>query len=126
MKYFKNGIIRAAIPFIIMMGIAFILTFVQNDAEQGKSTFFSGLIATSVVGSSVLYDVENWKLLKQSIIHFLCMLLTVFPCLIFSGWFQTETFLDYLKIFGIFIIVGIIFWTISYIVFGKLLNRERR
>lgn len=37
------------------------------------------------------------------------MLITVYPCLVFSNWFPNKTVLDLVKIFGLFLIVGIIF-----------------
>lgn len=99
-----------------------IMKFQRLDDFQIKSTFITGLIVTSVVAASVIYEVESWSLIKQSNIHFLIMLITVYPCLVFSNWFPNKTVLDLVKIFGLFLIVGIILWTVAYILFGIVLK----
>ena len=50
------------------------------------------------------------------------MLLTVYPCLVFSNWFPNKMALDLVKIFGLFLLVGTILWTVAYILFGKVLK----
>ena len=122
MNYILSAIIRGSIPFIIMSLLSGIMKFQRLDDFQIKSTFITGLIVTSVVAASVIYEVESWSLIKQSIIHFLSMLITVYPCLVFSNWFPNKTTLDLVKIFGLFLIVGIILWTVAYILFGKILK----
>lgn len=122
MNYILSAIIRRSIPFIIMSLLSGIMKFQRLDDFQIKSTFITGLIVTSVVAASVIYEVESWSLIKQSNIHFLIMLITVYPCLVFSNWFPNKTVLDLVKIFGLFLIVGIILWTVAYILFGKVLK----
>ncbi|NUF25909.1 DUF3021 family protein [Bombilactobacillus mellis] len=122
MNYILSAIIRGSIPFIIMSLLSGIMKFQRLNDYQVKSTFITGLIVTAVVAASVIYEVESWSLIKQSIIHFLIMLITVYPCLVFSNWFPNKTVLDLVKIFGLFLIVGIILWTVAYILFGKILK----
>lgn len=122
MNYILSAIIRGSIPFIIMSILSGIMKFQRMDDYQVKSTFITGLIVTAVVAASVIYEVESWSLIKQSIIHFLSMLITVYPCLLFSNWFPNKTVLDLVKIFGLFLIVGIILWTVADILFGKILK----
>lgn len=122
MNYILSAIIRGSIPFIIMSILSGIMKFQRLDDYQVKSTFITGLIVTAVVAASVIYEVESWSLIKQSIIHFLSMLITVYPCLVFSNWFPNKTTLDLVKIFGLFLIVGIILWTVAYILFGIVLK----
>ena len=122
MNYILSAIIRGSIPFIIMSLLSGIMKFQRLDDYQVKSTFITGLIVTAVVAASVIYEVESWSLIKQSIIHFLIMLITVYPCLVFSNWFPNKIALDLVKIFGLFLVVGIILWTVAYILFGKILK----
>jgi len=122
MNYILSAIIRGSIPFIIMSLLSGIMKFLRLDDFQIKSTFITGLIVTSVVAASVIYEVESWSLIKQSNIHFLIMLLTVYPCLVFSNWFPNKMALDLVKIFGLFLVVGIILWTVAYILFDKILK----
>lgn len=122
MHYILSAGIRGAIPLIIMSTLSGIMKLQHIDDYSVNSTFITGLIITAVAATSVIYDVTSWTLARQSIVHFLIMLVTVYPCLVFSGWFPTKSILDLVKIFGFFLVVGIILWTLSYILFGKILK----
>lgn len=126
LKYLKKGFLRGLIVFVIMTAISLIMKSQGQDMTQVKSTFFGGLIGTIIAASSVIYDVKEWPIFKQTIIHSILMLFTILPVLILSGWFKLDTFIDYIKLFGIYIIWGLVLWTISYFVFGKLLNKEKK
>ena len=116
----KKAIIRGIIPFIIMTAISLMMKYQGVDVFQVKSTFLLGIIVTSVAAASVIYEIENWSLLKQSLVHFVIMLVTVFPCLLVSGWFKLNNILDYIKVFGIFLFAGVVLWSIAYFIFGKI------
>ena len=116
----KRAIIRGIIPFIIMTAISLMMKYQGVDVFQVKSTFLVGIIVTSVAAASVIYEIENWSLLKQTVVHFVIMLVTVFPCLLVSGWFKLNNILDYIKVFGIFLFAGVVLWSIAYFIFGKI------
>ena len=122
-RILKQATFRGIIPFVIMSALALIMTYQKIDPSQIKGTFLSGIIISIVAAASVIYDIEKWSLLKQSAVHFIVMIFTIFPCLLISGWYELNSFADYLKVFGIFLLCGCVFWTIGYFVFGKLLNR---
>ena len=119
----KIAILRGIIPLIIMTIISIIMKYQGIDPFQVRGTFIVGIIIASVAAASVIYEIENWSLFKQSVIHFLIMLVTVLPCLYISGWYKLNNVLDYVKVFGIFLFVGIVLWTISYFIFGKTLTK---
>ncbi|HEO3116630.1 TPA: DUF3021 family protein [Streptococcus agalactiae] len=119
----KIAILRGIIPLIIMTIISIIMKYQGIDPFQVRGTFIVGIIIASVAAASVIYEIENWSLFKQSVIHFLIMLLTVLPLLYISGWYKLNSVLDYVKVFGIFLFVGIVLWTISYFIFGKTLTK---
>lgn len=119
----KIAILRGIIPLIIMTIISIIMKYQGIDPFQVRGTFIVGIIIASVAASSVIYEIENWSLFKQSVIHFLIMLVTVLPLLYISGWYKLNSVLDYVKVFGIFLFVGIVLWTISYFIFGKTLTK---
>ena len=119
----KIAILRGIIPLIIMTIISIIMKYQGIDPFQVRGTFIVGIIIASVAAVSVIYEIENWSLFKQSVIHFLIMLVTVLPLLYISGWYKLNSVLDYVKVFGIFLFVGIVLWTISYFIFGKTLTK---
>lgn len=103
-----------------MTGIAAVMHRQGMDFFQVKSTFITGLIMTAVASASVIYEISHWSLKKQSLLHFLLMLITVLPCLLLSGWFPLSSAGDYAKVFGIFLLTGLMLWSIAYFIFKKL------
>lgn len=122
MKLLKNALIRGFIPFVIMTGISLIMRAQELDSFQVKSTFITGLIITAVAAASVIYDIESWSIQKQSVVHFIFMLLTVFPCLLLSGWFPVNGIKDMILVLGVFIVIGALLWSIAYFMRTKLLS----
>lgn len=123
-KHVKNAVIRGAIPLIIMSGISLIMRWQVLDAFQVKSTFITGLIVAAVAASSVVYEVDEWPLWKQSLIHFSLMAVTVLPCLFLSGWFPVRSVVDVLKLLGVFVLVGAGLWTIGYFATTRLFKKR--
>lgn len=105
--------------------IAFILMKTGKSNTEYSGTFYSGIIITFVAAATVIYEIDKWSLIKKSIIHFLIMFATVFPTLVFSGWFANDNLMDILFIFILFITVGIISWVIG-IVISKLINKNNQ
>src|SRR5699024_10344878 len=110
---------RAIIPFVVMSFISMIL-LLQEKNYQAKGTFITSLIILILGLSSFIYEIHTINLKQKTIIHFALMLVTIYPILLLSGWFKLYIFLDYLKVFGIFISFGIVFWKI-----GRASCRER-
>lgn len=119
----KKAIIRGIIPFIIMTSISMMMYYQGINTFQVKSTFLVGVIVTLVAAASVIYEIESWSLLKQSVVHFVTMLVTIFPCLLVSGWFKLNNISDYIKVFGIFLFTGVVLWSVAYFIFGKILAK---
>jgi hypothetical protein len=123
-KHVLQALKRGIIPFCIMSSLSLIMLFSSIEFRQVKGTFLTGVIITIIAASSTIYEIEAWSLLKQSLVHFLVMLSTVFPSLLISDWYELNTPFDYLKVFCIFLLFGVIIWTIGYIIFGKILKSK--
>ncbi|TRM13209.1 DUF3021 domain-containing protein [Lentibacillus cibarius] len=109
-----NALLRGGIPFIIMSGIALLLYF-QGKYSDAKGTFVASLIAFFVGAASIIYNIEHWSLIKRSGVHFIIMLITIYPILLLSGWFTIASVFDAVKIFILFAFVGIILWSLFFI-----------
>lgn len=116
MKLLLSGIMRGGIPFIILGSIAFVLN-AQNKFQEAKGTFFTALILLFVGVTTVIYEIDQWSFVKQSLIHFLIMVITVYPVLLLSGWFPLNNLKDALLIFFYFAIVGLVIWSVLAVVF---------
>src|SRR5690625_7746714 len=73
-----KALLRGGIPLIIMGGIALLLYF-QGKYADAKGTFIASLIAFFVGAATVMYNIDHWSFAKQSIVHFLIMLVTIYP-----------------------------------------------
>ncbi len=105
MKQARRFIIAGAITGAVMVTISFFI----EDSMQARGTLFAGLIAAVTIAAIPLYDINSWSLAKRSLAHFLLMLVTVLPLLIFSGWFTVPMAI------GVFLLFGIAGWTIGYV-----------
>lgn len=125
MTVLKPGLLRAAVALVIMWGMA-LAQHLTNEPTGARSTFIVGVIVAAVAGFSVIYDIESWSVLKQSLIHTGCMAVIVVPCLFLSGWFPVDGPQDVFVILGYFAVAGVAIWSVGYLIFGILLNRPER
>ena len=119
-----NALLHGKLPFVVMSAIAAFLNM-QGNAEQARGTFCAALIALFVGAATVIYQIDSWRLTKQSVVHFLLMLLTVYPTLLFSGWFEIDSLIDALHVLLIFLFVGLVLWSIFFLL-NKFLERTHR
>lgn len=113
---------RGLIPLLVMTVLSIIMVLQSVDENNIKGTLITGIIMSIIAAVSVIYEIKTWSLKKQSIIHFLVMLFTVYPLLLISGWYKLSSPLDYVGVFGSFLCCGIVFWLLGYIIFGKIIK----
>lgn len=113
---------RGLIPLLVMTVLSIIMVLQSVDENNVKGTFITGVIVSIIATASVIYEIKTWSLKKQSIIHFLVMVFTVYPLLLISGWYKLSSPLDYIGVFGSFLCFGIVFWLLGYIIFGKIIK----
>jgi len=89
-----------------MVGISFFI----EDPAQSRGTLIAGLIAAVTIAAIPIYNIDSWSLVKRSLVHFLVMLVTVFPLLLLSGWFSVPIAIC------VFLLFGVVGWTIGYVV----------
>lgn len=106
MKQARPFLISAAITALVMV----VLSFFIDDDMQAKSALVTGLIVAITIAAIPIYDIDRWSLAKRSVVHFLAMLVTVFPLLLISEWFSVPVSIL------VFLLFGVAGWTIGYIV----------
>jgi hypothetical protein len=119
----KKILLRAGI-LLTIFGLMALFQFMENQVDGAWGTMVTGLIAAIGGGASVIYEKDQWNLKKQSVIHFLVMLLTVYPILLVSGWFELQEFTDYIIVLVIFLGVGLVAW-IFFIVLFHFLEKNK-
>ena len=71
--------------------------------------FLTGIIGTTFAATTVIFEMDNWSLLRQTIIHFIITSIVMYIAGFLCGWFP-HTVSSTLAWFGVFIVVYIIFW----------------
>ena len=79
--------------------------------------FLTGLIGTTFAATTVIFEMDSWSLLRQSILHFIITSIVMYAAGFLCGWFP-HTLVSTLIWFGVFIVVYVIFW-ISFTIYYK-------
>ena len=115
MELFLKGLIRGIIPFIFLLIIS-LWSKLQGSEVNSKIFFYYGLIAFFLGLASVIYQIRQWSFLKQILVHYMAMLITVFPTLLLSDFYPLNSFGDVLKVYLLFNKVGIILFLMTYFI----------
>lgn len=66
------------------------------------------------VGSTVIWQIDKWSILKQNFIHFLITSIVVFPIAYITHW-MNHSVVGVLVYFGTFAIAYVIIWLTQYL-----------
>ncbi|WGG46580.1 DUF3021 family protein [Rossellomorea sp. DA94] len=122
MNLLKKGLIRGLIPFILFTVTSLMWTQFEGTSAISKQLFLYGLIAFFLGVASVIYEVKRWRFIQQILVHYLVMLVTVFPTLLLSGIYPIDSFRDIANVYFLFNKVGLILFLSTYFMF-KWRNR---
>lgn len=88
--------------------------------------FLTGVIGTTFAACSVIFEMDKWSILKQTLIHFVIVSVVMYFCGFICNWFEHNV-KSTLIWFGIFLSYYILFWfgfTIYYKVQVKKMNKQ--
>lgn len=77
------------------------------------SYFVSAVIGVTFAVSSLIWDIERWSLLKQTVIHFLITSIILLICAILAKWIMIKM-QEILAFLGIFVVIYIIIFISQY------------
>lgn len=118
-----RAVFLGVIPLVLMSVIgAFLLR--DGQLADGRSTLAVGVIIAAVSASSVIYQVDRWSLMRQSLTHLTVMLVTVLPALLLSGWFPVDTIGGVLLVVAVFALVGMVLWSSLFLIV-RFVERRR-
>ena len=72
--------------------------------------FITGLVGSMFAGTSVIFELDDWSLLRQTVTHFIFTSILMYIAGFISGWFP-HTVTSTIIWFVVFIVIYIIFWT---------------
>lgn len=131
----KEAIYRGLLGFLLGVFIGYTITIiislifakgyyspaVPDLVEQCESEIsavilqfiLSGALGSAFAVGSMVWENENWSILKQSTIHFAILSLTMLPIAYFLHWME-HTFMGVVSYFGIFIAIYVVIWVVQY------------
>ena len=75
----------------------------------------SGLYGAICIGGTVVYEIEEWSILKVTIIHFSITVSSFFITATILKWWPNSSFIDNIIFIGIIVIMYMFIWLIQYI-----------
>ncbi len=73
----------------------------------------SGVIGATFSASSVIWEMDNWSIAKQTGTYFAITAIVMMPVAYFAKWME-PTFRGFLIYFGIFVVIFVVIWLIQY------------
>lgn len=80
-------------------------------------TVLCGILGTGFAASSIIWEMDNWSIVKQTGIYFSIISVILLPVAYFSYWME-HSVVGFLIYFGIFTLIFVIIWIIQFVI-GK-------
>jgi len=97
----------------------------ELGSEIGAVVFqavLCGLLGTSFAAASLIWEKENWSIVKQTGIYFLVSAITMFPIAYFTHWME-HSILGFLVYIGIFVAIFVFMWVFQYFIWKNKIHR---
>ena len=78
-------------------------------------TLLCGILGSSFGSCSVIWEIENWSIAKQTCIYFLITSVVMMPIAYFTNW-MPHTLIGFLLYFGVFAVIFIVIWIAQYLI----------
>jgi hypothetical protein len=88
-------------------------------------TVLCGLLGSAFAASSAIWEMEHWSIARQTGIYFAITAVVMMPIAYFMRWME-HSVSGFLSYFGIFIIIFIVFWAVSYLVWRDRIKKMNR
>lgn len=76
-----------------------------------------GFVGAGFAASSVIWEIENWSIIKQTGIYFIVISVIMLPIAYFAYWME-HSIVGVLSYFGIFVLIFAFMWIIQFVI-GK-------
>ncbi|AQS53620.1 hypothetical protein BW727_101253 [Jeotgalibaca dankookensis] len=115
MDIFFKGLKRGFLLFSFMSILA-IIFYWFDMTNNAIAPLFYGFILLFLGLASIIYEIKKWSFKKQITIHYLIMLITIFPTLLVSGYFPLNSLQDLVRIFIRFNKTGLTLFAVTFII----------
>jgi len=140
----KKIFLRGAFGFPIGITIGYVITIITSAIWAGGyyspcvpelistagseinavilQALLSGLLGMGFAASSVIWEMENWGIVKQTGIYFSIISVIMMPVAFFLYWME-HSVIGFLSYFGIFAFIFIIIWLIQFFTGRRIVKR---
>lgn len=85
-------------------------------------TLLCGILGAGFAAASVIWEMEDWSLVKQTGLYFLISSLLMIPVAWLANWME-HSFRGFVIYFGIFLILFVIIWLIQYLIIRENIKK---
>ena len=105
---FANGYYAACVPELV--------TVMGNEIQAVVlQAILCGILGAGFSGSSVIWEMENWSLIKQTGLYFIIVSLVMMPVAYFTYWME-HSISGFLSYFGVFVMIFIFIWAVQLVI----------
>lgn len=97
----------------------------QIGSEIGAVSFqtlLCGLLGSVFSGASIIWEIENWSMAKQTAVYFTITALTMMPIAYILRWMD-RSLGGFLSYFATFVVIFIIVWIIQYLFWRSKISK---
>lgn len=112
---FANGYYSPCVPALIEVSGSEIAAVVLQ-------TVLCAILGAVCAAASVIWEIDNWSIAKQSGIYFAIISVTMLPIAYFTHWME-HSLAGFLLYFGIFTAIFIFVWIIQYLIWKSKIKK---
>lgn len=79
--------------------------------------FLCGLLGAGCAAGSVIWEIENWSIVKQTGIYFTIISVIMLPAAYFSYWME-HSIVGFFSYLGLFALIFVFLWIVQFVI-GK-------
>ncbi len=85
----------------------------------------TGVLGAVIAAGSLIWEIEHWNIMKQTIVHFILVSVTILPVAYLAKW-VAGTPLSLLSYFGVFAALYFVIWLCMYFVLRNKIKKANQ
>ncbi len=142
----KSCVLRALLGFPLGISIAFVISILVSLKfgngyyspctpeliERAGSeinavilqTLLSGVLGSVFAASSIIWEMENWSIAKQTGIYFAITAFAMMPIAYYAKWMERSG--GFIAYFGVFVLIFAVVWIVQYLIWKNKIEKVNR
>jgi len=96
--------------------------FGSEIAAVAFQAVLCGILGATFAAASVIWEIEDWSIAKQTGTYFAISSLAMFPIAYFTHWME-RTVAGFLVYFLAFVVIFFVMWVAQYLIFRNTIKR---